>query len=234
MSLGRVIGEGGFDVIYLLFAFISGMVILIGAKSWYLRLFGFMFITLSVGDAFHLIPRIFAVISGKEDDYLFSLGFGKLITSVTMTYFYLIFYFAIEMRMNIESWTLRIVCTALTIIRVLLCAFPQNEWFVRNSSVTWGIYRNIPFVILGLIIDVLCWVHYSRSRERIYIQYGLAVILSFLFYLPVVLAVHINRKIGMLMIPKTLCYIWIISLSLYQYAHSDDQEVDQSTHQKSL
>ncbi len=40
----------------------------------------------------------------------------------------------------------------------------------------------------------------------------IAVALSFAFYLPVVLFTHIIPMMGMLMLPKTVMYIWIICM----------------------
>ena len=32
---------------------------------------------------------------------------------------------------------------------------PQNQWMSAASPLSWGIYRNIPFALLGLLIIVL-------------------------------------------------------------------------------
>ena len=38
----------------------------------------------------------------------------------------------------------------------------------------------------------------------------LAIILSFLFYIPVVLWADVHPMIGMFMLPKTCMYIWMV------------------------
>ena len=43
---------------------------------------------------------------------------------------------------------------------------------------------------------------------------AILVTLSFLCYLAVVLMAGKNPKMGMLMIPKTICYIWLIAILL--------------------
>jgi hypothetical protein len=91
-SLGQGIGEGVFDIAYLLFTNLLGWVMIIGGISAYSRLSGIMALVLSFGDAFHLIPRIIALTTTGTDDYAFSLGLGKLITSITMTFFYVLLY----------------------------------------------------------------------------------------------------------------------------------------------
>ena len=43
---------------------------------------------LGFGDAFHLVPRVLNYF--VEGDFNFWLGFGKLVTSITMTIFYVL------------------------------------------------------------------------------------------------------------------------------------------------
>ncbi|MEG1292482.1 MAG: hypothetical protein RSD28_09320, partial [Lachnospiraceae bacterium] len=42
----------------------------------------------------------------------------------------------------------------------------------------------------------------------------IAILLSFAFYIPVVLGANKNPKLGMLMLPKTMAYVWIICMGL--------------------
>ncbi len=57
------------------------------------KLFGIMAVTLGLGDAFHLVPRAIALCTTGLEDYTVALGIGKLITSVTMTVFYILLYY---------------------------------------------------------------------------------------------------------------------------------------------
>lgn len=89
--MGKIM-EAIFCVFYLIFTTVIG--IKIHKKSdnnKQIRLYGIMTLVLVFGDAFHLVPRIFAAIN-PSGDYIVSLGIGKLITSVTMTFFYAILY----------------------------------------------------------------------------------------------------------------------------------------------
>jgi hypothetical protein len=49
---------------------------------------------------------------------------------------------------------------------------------------------------------------------------ALAVVLSFAFYIPVVLWAQVNMLIGMLMIPKTLAYLWIVFIGFGEFRKS--------------
>jgi hypothetical protein len=99
---------------------------------------------------------------------------------------------------------------ALAVLRIALCLFPQNMWLSANAPIEWGIYRNIPFAILGLIIIIIWFQTARKANDRVFRFLWLAVLLSFAFYIPVVLWADINPMIGMLMLPKTCAYVWIV------------------------
>lgn len=212
----RVFGnlEIAFDIMYLVSAFIIGMVLLVASGSGLQTLAGIMALILVFGDSFHLIPRIKVIISKNEKALRAALGRGKQITSVSMTVFYL---FLWQIGLQISSipvppyWNYLIY--AMAVLRVVLCFLPANRWVEENPPVKWGIYRNIPFFIIGIMVSIL----FFLNRNVIFsIHYmWLAILLSFSFYLPVVLFTNRNPKIGMLMLPKTGCYLWIISMCLF-------------------
>ena len=212
----RVFGnlEIAFDIVYLVSAFIIGMVLLMASSSGLHTLAGIMALILVFGDSFHLIPRIQVIISKNEKALRAALGRGKQITSVSMTVFYL---FLWQIGLQISSipvlpfWNYLIY--AMAVLRIVLCFLPANRWVEEKPPVKWGIYRNIPFFIIGIMVSIL----FFLNRNVIFsIHYmWLAILLSFSFYLPVVLFTNRNPKIGMLMLPKTGCYLWIISMCLF-------------------
>lgn len=170
-----------------------------------------MSLVLVFGDAFHLVPRILAAVN-PAGDYTFSLGIGKMITSITMTFFYLILYFIFEMRYEKKNTALRITIILLALVRIALCLFPQNDW-TGLAPVSWGIYRNIPFAVMGLIMIGL---YFGKRSDKLYKWMWLAILLSFAFYIPVVLWADISPMIGMLMLPKTCMYIWMVVMGYKQ------------------
>ena len=32
------------------------------------------------------------------------------------------------------------------------CMMPQNQWLTNHTPLAWGILRNVPFALLGLLI----------------------------------------------------------------------------------
>lgn len=200
--------ESIFDISYLLFAVISGIMLLKNARGKKeVMLFGIMTLLLGCGDAFHLIPRVLNY--WVPGDYTAALGIGKLVTSITMTLFYLLMEYARRERYKIKGEKpLLISVWMLSAARIALCCFPQNGWTSAEPSLLWGILRNIPFAAIG-IITVIMWFCSSKNDKPLKFAW-LAVTLSFLFYLPVVLWSQTLPIIGMLMLPKTCMYIWLI------------------------
>ena len=201
--------EAVFCVFYMICMSIMGVKIVSTSKGNKERLwFGIMAIVLVAGDAFHLVPRVLVVLN-PSGDYHVSLGLGKMITSTTMTVFYMIMYYVYSMRYHYTNKKLEYTMLALSAVRIALCLLPQNDW-TGEDPVMWGIIRNIPFVIMGIIMVVL---YYKKKDDKKFKWMYLAITLSFLFYLPVVLWSEVSPMIGMLMLPKTCMYIWAIAMS---------------------
>lgn len=215
--IGQAIGEMLFDLAYFITALTVGIILVTKGKTIYLKLFGIMAIVLATGDSFHLVPRVISLFTNSMEQNAFYLGLGQMITSITMTIFYVILYFIWELRANKKCLPLRITMIGLAVARIVLCCLPQNKWFEVNSPLSWGIYRNIPFAIMGIIIIVLCFMQWKKHNDKDYLQMAIAVILSFAFYIPVVLAVHLVPAIGSLMIPKTLAYVWVVMIGYMEF-----------------
>ena len=202
-------GESTFDIIYLLFAVVTGILILVKRRDTVGGLMGSAVLILGCGDAFHLVPRVLNYF--VDADFTAWLGCGKLVTSITMTVFYLLMYrLWLRVYDEKESKGLSITIYLLTAARVILCLLPQNKWLENDSSVLWGVIRNIPFVILGVIIVCLYFKDRRQIKEFRFIW--LLVTLSFLFYIPVAVAASLVPMLGMLMLPKTVCYMIIVWL----------------------
>lgn len=212
----RVFGwvEIVFDILYLIIAIMIGFFLVITSKDNSLRLLsGLMAFILVGGDIFHLIPRIRVILSKEEIRFRRALGTGKLITSITMTVFYVMLWYLALILYNINNSLILTICVySLAITRIFLCLLPHNKWHDRYPPIRWGIYRNIPFFILGLVVSYMFYLNSSKipSFNLMY----LAILLSFGFYLPVVLFANRNPKIGMLMLPKTSVYIWMLWMFL--------------------
>ena len=105
----------------------------------------------------------------------------------------------------------------LSVMRIALCLLPQNRWLAYRQPLLFGVLRNIPFAIMGIIIIVIFACETRKGDDHVFRFMPLAVILSFGFYLPAVLFSGIVPIVGILMIPKTLAYVWIVWMGWQLY-----------------
>lgn len=204
--------EALFDAIYLTTVTTLGVLMIRRSQGrrQYL-LFGIMAVVLGAGDAFHLIPRAYALLTDGLAQHTAALGTGKLITSITMTAFYLLLYYVWRLRYQVTGrHQLSLAMWALALARVALCLLPQNQWLSATPPLSFAIYRNIPFALMGLLIIQLFWQSTRSNQDPAFKHMPLTIILSFAFYLPVVLFADAYPWVGVLMIPKTCAYVWTV------------------------
>lgn len=210
------IAESVFEICYLLFALIAGIVFLVsgGEKSLFV-LYGIMTLTLCGGDAFHLVPRVIRAFKGSSPKVQTMLGVGLQVSSITMTIFYVILLYV--WKATFENLSSPVVIDVLVwvsaIARIVICLFPQNNWYDGKGNMKLSMIRNGVFLITGISIMALYIISGNTNG------YGLehmvdAIALSFVCYIPVTLLSKKIPAIGMLMIPKTCAYIWIICMGL--------------------
>lgn len=213
----QAIFETLFDVVYLVTVITLGIQMIRGSRGrkQYL-LYGIMAVTLGCGDAFHLVPRAVALCTTGLENYTAALGIGKLITSITMTLFYVLLYYVWRSRyqVNGQNGTTAVVWV-LALTRILLCLMPQNAWTSAEPPLSWGIFRNIPFTILGALIVVLFFRSARETQDTPFRHLWLTVVLSFACYIPVVLFADTIPVVGMLMIPKTCAYVWTVLIGFH-------------------
>ena len=211
------VGESIFDIVYLLTVLILGLVMAKMAKTKQYRMFGIMAVVLGAGDAFHLIPRVYAMWTTGMEANAAMLGIGQAVTSITMTIFYVLLYQIWSIRYQVQrDGGIRGVIYLLAALRILLCLFPQNQWMSPDAPVSWGIYRNIPFTLLGLLVLLLFFQRSREHQDRGMWWMWLAILISFVCYLPVVLFAKAVPAVGALMIPKTCAYVWMVVMGFIE------------------
>lgn len=215
----QAIMETSFDVIYLITVLTLGfLMIRKGYPNKEPVLFGVMAVTLGLGDAFHLVPRAYALCTSGLAHFTYALGMGKFITSITMTAFYVLLYYVWRTRYHVQGRRgLTGMVYLLSGLRILLCLFPQNAWTSVDAPLTWAIYRNLPFAALGMLILLLFYRSAAQGQDHSYRFMWLTIVLSFAFYIPVVLFADTIPMIGMLMIPKTCAYVWTVLIGYLDF-----------------
>lgn len=216
-KLGMRIGESVFCIGYLVFDLIVGIIFLMNGSEQLFLLYGIMTLLLGCGDAFHLVPRVIKHIKGESERVKWWMNFGLAVTSVTMTVFYIILFYIWKVQ-NVSQSTHTIsglsgvltgIIWSMALARIAICLMPQNDWF-GDGNRRLSLCRNIIFSMIGAAEIIL----FLMMGGAYGITMAVCILLSFLFYLPVTLYAKENPKIGMLMIPKTVMYIIMISLGL--------------------
>ena len=208
----QAIMETSFDIVYLVTVLTLGIQMLrqCGGRAQF-RLFGAMAVVLGAGDAFHLVPRAVALCTTGLENFTVALGAGKWITSITMTVFYVLLYYVWRLRYQVSGHRgLTALVWVLAALRIGLCMMPQNRWLSADAPLSWGIWRNLPFAALGIVIIVLFFRSAREHGDKAFRWMWLTIVLSFAFYIPVVLWADAVPMIGMLMIPKTCAYVWTV------------------------
>ncbi len=210
------IGEACFCIAYLVFDLIAALVFFMNANGRQsIILYGILTLVLGGGDAFHLVPRILRTFKGDSPKIQWWTGLGLLVSSITMTIFYvLLFYVWLSIFPDTSYPKALLVITWISALcRIALCLFPQNNWFKPEGNPRWGIYRNLPFAVTGACLVILFIISGNTGGYGLW-QMPIAIIISFACYFPVVIWGKKKPMVGMLMMPKTLAYVWMIALGL--------------------
>lgn len=208
--------EAIFDAAYLTVDLIAGILFFACSNGNPLFiLYGILTLTLCGGDAFHLVPRIIRAVRGSNDRIKRALGRGLQISSITMTVFYIILMYV--WKNTFPELTAPAAVEAMiwisAIIRILVCLLPQNDWCGEKGNLKLSIIRNAVFAVTGIGVIIL-YAMSGNTYDYHMTRMVAAIIISFGCYLPVTLLSKKKPKVGLLMIPKTCAYMWVIAMGL--------------------
>jgi hypothetical protein len=226
----RMWTEIGFNLSYLVVVW--GLVLAmwlqretVAAEHWPLaRLFIGAFALLALGDTGHVGFRVWAYAQGDLEATvslagleLGLVGLGALATAVTVTFFYVLMLVIWQQRFEKPYGWFGALLFLAAGVRLLLMLFPANEWNSTVPPQPWSLYRNLPLVVQGLGVAYLILRDARAAGDRPFTWIGVMILVSYAFYLPVILFVQQVPAIGMLMIPKTLAYVGIALIGYQAY-----------------
>ena len=208
--------EAIFDAAYLIFDLVAAILFFIFSQGNMLFiLYGVLTLTLCGGDAFHLVPRIIRAVRGSDEKIKRQLGIGLQVSSVTMTVFYIILMYVWKFtfpEMIIPTIVEAVVWIS-AVVRIVICMLPQNNWCTEEGNIKLSIIRNAVFAVTGIGIIILYAMSGNTGNLHM-TRMVAAIIISFGCYLPVTLLSKKKPKVGLLMIPKTCAYMWVIVMGL--------------------
>ena len=217
----RMYVEVGFNVLYLIVVWTMN-----GVMSMQLdrvqpenrkiaNMFRWAFVLLAVGDTGHVGFRVAAYALGGLEKNSMLLGIGALATAITVTFFYVVMLYIWKERFHGKFGLLEYILLASVPVRLIVMAFPQNDWGNSVPPEFWSLLRNLFLVILGVGVLYLYLRDSVKTKDRLFRWMGYCVLFSYLFYTPVILFARDIPVIGMLMIPKTVMYVAIQFLAYY-------------------
>ena len=202
--------ESFFDFMYLsLILFLGFRMMIRKSPNKEYRMFAWMCILLGFGDCFHLLPRAYGLLIGKNPTVVAAIGLGNAVSSIGMAVFYVIFLELIRTHYKKDLKCLRLATYVLFILRVVFVLLPQNDWIHNTINLEMSCLRNPPFILIGVIIDSLLFRFRREQLNDPLRNMWIWVMVSFGCYIPVAL-IHLGgMKDAILMIVKTIAYVAI-------------------------
>lgn len=217
----RDIMESGFNIIYLII--IWSLVIAMfkrfrqvqGDNQPLAKTFLLTFALLALGDTGHVGFRVIAYLNGGLDSNAWLVGMGKLATSLTITIFYMLLVKSWKQRFDKQYNLLAYILFASGIIRLIIHFLPGNQWGSAAVPFDYVMYRNIPLFIQGMGVVYLFLKDATKKNDQTFKWMAIMILVSFGFYLPVILFAQQIPLIGLLMIPKTIAYLVAAFVAYY-------------------
>lgn len=173
------------------------------------KLFILAFFLLALGDTGHVGFRVPALLLGGVEQNALLLGLGALATAITVTFFYMIVTEIWRVRFDKKRGMLWWALIIIGVARLVIMAFPQNEWLKHTLPFGWSLARNIPLMVQGLALAFAFLVCGVKKKDNFSVLVSIMIFISYAFYIPVILFVKDIPMLGLLMIPKTLVYVAI-------------------------
>ncbi len=179
------------------------------------------FFLLAFGDTGHVGFRVAAYALGDISSALtigsssiILVGIGSLATAYTITVLYMLLMEAWASRNEVKKGMTYKVVMLLGIARMIIMIFPGNAWNSMYTPYTWSLLRNTPLTIMGIIIAVSFLRSGKKHSDVFQKRLAWCIFVSFGFYLPVILFVRFIPMLGMLMMPKTVAYLFMAGYAL--------------------
>ena len=208
--------EAVFDAASVILALIAGVLFFAFSHGNLLYIvYGILTLTLCGGDAFHLVPRIIRAVHGSSEKIKRQLGIGLQVSSVTMTVFYILLLYIWKFTFPELSAPAAVeaMIWISAIVRIAICLLPQNNWCSEEGNLKLSILRNAVFAVTGIGVILLYALSGNASGYHM-TRMVAAILISFGCYLPVTILCKKYPKVGLLMIPKTCAYNWMIVMGL--------------------
>jgi hypothetical protein len=178
------------------------------------------FALLAVGDTGHVGFRVLAYGLGDLETRVTAfgsqfglVGIGALATAITVSVFYVLVLYMWRARFEGKFDWFEYLLLAAPVVRFALMAVPANNWNSVEPVQPWSTLRNLPLMLQGLGVAYLILRDAGKAQDRTFYRIGVSILVSYACYIPVIFFVQRVPMIGMLMIPKTVAYVFIAMIA---------------------
>ena len=162
------------------------------------------FIFLALGDTGHVGFRVVAYALGGIEANPALVGIGALSTAYTVTIFYMLMVAIWRRRYKKPLDWFAWVLLAAGVVRMVVMAFPQNQWEQSIPPYDWSLLRNSFLVIQGVGVMVLILRDAIQNNDTAFKWIGIMIAISYAFYVPVILWVIPGAAVGYVDDPQDL------------------------------
>ncbi len=224
--------EIGFNILYLLGIYLLVFLMFRKHRSeLYIskpgaEIFLLAFLLLAIGDTGHVGFRLIAYANGGLENNQVLVGLGALATAITITVFYVLLIEVWRRKTNApKNWIFWSVLF-LGIARLIIMTVKGNQWGQVVPPYDFSLMRNAFLTLMGIVVLIVYLITGMRNKDCYFGRMAIAIFFSFAFYIPVILFVQKVPMIGMLMIPKTIAYVYMAIVG-YQFLFKKNTEGEQ-------
>ena len=178
-------------------------------------LFGFT--ALLIGDIGHVGAELYNFLSTDQNAAIF--GIGRLFEAIGIIFLFMFWLDAWRLEFSHSKNVIYYILIITGILGLIIFIFPQNEWISNSPDQYWVIIRNIPWSIQGIGVSLLIINDSRKNDDKLMKKIGICILISYLFYLPVVFVGVQYPMLGMLMIPGTIIYMFWQFYSVKRFFH---------------
>lgn len=206
--------KSSFYIIFLVLAFTFGIKLLLNSKGNKLvMILGLSTLLLGIGEGFHIVPRILEIFANDIDTYGQIIETGRFISSISIivVYFLLFWFWRVYYKISDKRY-LEIVLIVFGFIGVTLSVI-----FKDSTGYLMVIVRNIPLIVIAAIVIFGYKKQSVLTSDKGFKFMWIPLLLSVVFTLAFELLRFDFDFLIILMMPKTLMYIWVVSIGYLAY-----------------
>lgn len=206
--------KSSFYMIFLVLALFVSVKLLLNSKgNKKIMIFGLLTFLLGIGEGFHIVPRILEIFNSDIDTYGPLMDSGRFISSISIIIVYLLLFWFWRVYYGVtDKKHMEIILLVLGFIGVILSVVLKD-----SSNFFPIILRNLPTLAIGSIVIYQYKNQATTSPSKGFGFMWLSLLLSLVFTIGFELLSYNYVFFTILMMPKTLMFIWIVLMGYMAY-----------------